>query len=117
MGIRTNEYLATMLDRLEPIGQIVVRAMFGGYALYHRGVIFGLVIYDELYFKVGEGNIMEYKSSGSSPFIYPGRHKPVTMSYWRVPEYVLEDDEVLKTWVMAAYKISLKKKATEKKDA
>ncbi len=117
MGIRTNEYLAYMLDRLEPIGQIGVRAMFGGHALYHRGIIFGLIIYDELYFKVGEGNIMEYKSAGSSPFIYPGRHKPVTMSYWRVPPHVLEDDAVLRTWVMAAYKISLKKQSTEKKDA
>ncbi len=110
MALRTNDYLNYVLERLDPIGQITARAMFGGFGLYHRGVIFGLVAYDELYFKVGENNIMEYKALNSSPFIYPGKHKPVTMSYWRLPEPVLEDDERLKTWVMAACKASQESK-------
>ena len=115
MRLRTNEYLSYVLELLEPIGQISVRAMFGGHGLYYRGVIFGLVIHDELYFKTGEGNILEYKAAGSSPFIYAGKHKPMTMSYWRVPERVLEDDALLKQWVFAAHNISLTKKTTEKK--
>jgi DNA transformation protein len=115
MRVKPNEYLGYVLERLEPIGQVTVRAMFGGHGLYYRGVIFGLVIHDELYFKTGEGNILEYKAAGSSPFIYTGKHKPVTMSYWRLPEHVLEDDALLKQWVFAAHKISLAKKNAEKK--
>lgn len=117
MGIRTNEYLGYVLERLEPIGMISVRAMFGGFGLYYRGVIFGLVAYDELYFKVGEANIAEYKNAGSSPFIYPGKHKPVTMSYWRVPEHILEDNERINQWVLESYKVSLGKKSVRKKNA
>ena len=82
--------------------------MFGGYGLYYKGVIIGIIAYDELYFKVGIDNIQNYKNAGSSPFIYAGKHKPVTMSYWRLPENVLEDDALLAEWLDDSYNVSLK---------
>lgn len=112
MRVTSNAYLDYVLDRLETVGYITVKAMFGGHGIYYKGVIFALVAYDELYFKVGQDNLLPFREAGSKPFSYLGRqNKPVTLSYWLLPEDVLEDDELLAQWVDASYHVSLKEKA------
>jgi DNA transformation protein len=111
----TNEFLSHVVDRLEPIGQIKFRAMFGGHAFYYKGVIFGIVIYDRFFLKKGRRNKLNYTTESSDPLIFPGKKRPVTLSYWSVPEHILEDDELLRRFVMDAYKASLE--GGEKKDA
>ncbi len=87
-------------DLLREIPGISSRAMFGGYALYLRGVIFGLIADDELYFKVDELNKGDYEKAGSTPFTYErGGHPKTVMPYWKVPADVVEDKEELPTWI------------------
>lgn len=81
-------------DALVNIDGITSRAMFGGYGLYKDGIIFGIIVDDELYFKVDDTNRKEYESFGSSPFTYEGKNrKKITMSYWKIPEEIIEDRE------------------------
>ncbi len=88
------------------------RAMFGGYGLYKDDVIFGIIVDDELYFKVGDANRKVYEAAGSRPFEYQakGRSKPTQMSYWQVPADVMDDRGEIRRWAAAARKASLKKK-------
>ena len=83
-------------DLLGNIPGVASRAMFGGWAIYKNGLIFGIIAGGELYFKVDAGNRPEFERMGSHPFVYTGHKKPVTMSYWLVPEDVLEDRERLR---------------------
>ena len=90
---------------------ITHRAMFGGYVIYKNGVIFAIVAYDKLYFKVDESNIEDYKKAGSGPFTYKQKgHKQTSMSYWELPAEVMEDKEALRKWLAKAYKINKNKK-------
>lgn len=83
-------------DLLEGVPGITSRAMFGGWGIYKDQVIFAIIIEGELYFKVDDSNRAEFERLGSHPFTYAKKDgKQVTMSYWLVPETVLEDREKL----------------------
>jgi len=87
------------------------RAMFGGYGLYKEDTIFGIIVDDVLYFKVGDANRKAYEAAGSRPFEYQakGRAKPVRMSYWEVPAEVMDDRGEIRRWAEAARRVSLMK--------
>ena len=87
-------------DLLKPVRGISSRAMFGGWGIYQNGLIFGIIVDGELYFKVDDTNRAEYEHLGSHPFVYAGKNdRPTTMSYWLVPEEIMENEEKLIEWV------------------
>ncbi len=95
---------------MQGIHGVTAKAMFGGYGLYKDGTVFGIIAEGELYFKVDEKNLPEYKDRGSRPFTYEGKkRKIITMSYWEVPPDVLEDREQLSDWVDASVAASSRK--------
>lgn len=100
-------YLAYCLEQLEPLGGVTARAMFGGHGLYRGGRMFGLIAYDELYLKVTDANRPMFLAAHSQPFTYTGKGKPVQMSYWKVPEDVLEDSDTLADWASAAWRAAM----------
>ena len=99
-----------VLDQFKQVSGVAARAMFGGFGIYKAGVMFGLIADDELYLKVGDANRPDYEARKSHPFTYEGKGKPMTMSYWRVPDDVLEDPDLLKGWAIKAYDVALKAK-------
>jgi DNA transformation protein and related proteins len=99
-----------VIDQLRVFGGAGARAMFGGFGVYKGGVMFGLIAFDELYLKVDDTNRGDYEARKSHPFVYEGKGKPITMSYWRIPDDVLEDPDELKNWAMKAYDVALRTK-------
>lgn len=97
-------------DLLRDVPNITSLAMFGGWAIYKNGIIFGIIANGELYFKVGEENRFEFEKMESHPFVYTKSDgKPVKMSYWLVPEEVMEDRERLYNLVDESIAVSYKK--------
>lgn len=90
-----NPYADYVLDLLSPLGGVALRAMFGGHGVYRDGIMFGIVADDQLYFKVDEKTCADYQARGSEPFTYAARGKEIRLSYWRVPEDVMEDTDEL----------------------
>lgn len=110
-----NEYCDYLIDLLAPWAIVTAKGMFGGYGLYRHGQIFGIVIDDTLYFKVGDLNRADYEAAGSEPFTYEAKGKRVAMSYWQVPAEVLEDSETLCSWAEKAYAVACATKKTKTK--
>ena len=102
----SQEYLDFVLDKLSLIGDIKSRAMFGGYGIFHEGLMFALISEDILYFKVNESNRDIYKRAESRPF-------PHGISYWEVPADVLENNTKLHEW--ANISITIAHEAAKKK--
>lgn len=103
-------------DLLADIEGITSRAMFGGYGLYKDGTIFGIIADDALYLKVDETNRNEYESFGSRPFAYSkGDGKTYEMSYWILPEEILEDRSRLEKLVFQSTAINASKRKSTKK--
>ncbi len=97
------------------VDDVTVRAMFGGYGLYKKGIVFGIIADDELYFKVDDKNRAPYEARGSEPFTYEAKKgKRVAMSYWKVPADILEDPNVLPKWIDASVQASKRSKNKKK---
>ena len=87
-----------IMTRLEALGRITSRKMFGGFGIYHEGVMFGLISGTTMYCKVDESLLPDFEVAGSH------RHDP--MPYYSVPEEVLSDLDTFHTWAGRAVAIS-----------
>ncbi len=100
-----------MSDVLGQIPGVKSRAMFGGWGVYKDGIIFALIDDGKLYFKVGDENKEDFEKFGSGPFKYTMPNGKVTsMSYYELPEQIMEDKEEILNWTNKSVQISLKKK-------
>ena len=106
----SSNYLEYIMEILSPHGNITSKPMFGGYGIYKNGVIVAFIAYDELYFKVDKSNKPQYEDFDSEPFIYEAKGKKTTMSYWKVPMEILENEDKIGIWLDQSYEISLKTK-------
>jgi DNA transformation protein and related proteins len=90
---------------LEQLGRTVpgirARSMFGGVGIYGRELFFALIDDDTLYFKADESNRPDFDARGMGPF-QPYGPDGEKMQYYRVPEDLLEDAEVLGQWAEKA---------------
>lgn len=86
-------------DLFAEVPGITSRQMFGGWGIYKDGVFFSIISGGELYFKVDSINQSDYEALDSHPFVYTREGKQISMSYWLVPEEIIEDQERLTEWV------------------
>lgn len=94
-----------MRDDIEPIleafsvfGPVTARKMFGGYGIFHEGVMIGLVEDETLYLKTNASIAHHFTELGLPPFRYAKKDKVVTMSYHRAPDWFLDDPHEAAVW-------------------
>ena len=100
---RGSEFVEFVLECLQPLRGVGARRMFGGFGIYKDGVMFALVAYDQLYFKVDDGNRAAYEAQRLEPFTYAGKGRTITMSYREAPGEAFDDPEVLRDWARQAH--------------
>ncbi|MBP1627249.1 MAG: regulator of competence-specific s [Holophagaceae bacterium] len=101
-------YRDYVLDQLRQVTPVSSRAMFGGLMIYAEGFPFALIAEDRLYFKVDESNRPDFEALGQGPFLpFGDTSKP--MSYFELPEELLEEPEDLAPWVNAAIQVARRK--------
>lgn len=94
----------------EAFGPIRTRRMFGGYGVYHDGVMFALVADDTLYLKADAETTPDFVARGLGPFEYLRQGKRVRLSYYLAPAEVLEAPEEARIWAERAYRAALRAK-------
>ena len=99
----SEEYKVFLTDLFAGFGPVTIRAMFGGGGVFHDGLMFGLIADDTLYLKVDDINRADFESEGMGPFTYTGKGKPVSMSYWEVPEATYDDPDLFVEWAREAF--------------
>lgn len=97
------------------MGTIAVRKMFGGGGIYCDGVMFALIADDVLYLKADRQLQPRFEAEGMGPFVYQGKSKPVAMSYWRMPERLLDDPDEALDWGRAALRAARDVRTTRTK--
>lgn len=110
-----SEFVDYLNEVFVKFGNIHDRKMFGGYGIYHDGVMFGLVADDVLYLKADEYTADYYKSRGLDQFEYDKGGKIVKMSYYLAPEEILDSPEDAAIWAKRAYEAALRVKSRTKR--
>lgn len=103
-----SNYIDFLHEVFEPFGVITTRKMFGGYGVYHAGLMFGLVADDELYLKVDKLSIDEFNAAGLAAFEYTKNGKVMKMSYHKAPGDIYDDPEQATYWANLAYAAALR---------
>jgi len=100
---------AELAERLEPLGTVMVRSMFGGQGLFMDGRMFGLVAQGTPYLKADDETRSDFVEAGAEPFTY-GKPKDslskAQLGYYEVPMSVLERDEDLVEWSRRAVQVA-----------
>jgi DNA transformation protein len=77
--------------------------MFGKTGVFCNGLMFGMVADDTLYVRVDEHNRSIFKEARSDPPLnYEKRGRTIDLSFWRVPERLLDEPDELVVWARAA---------------
>jgi DNA transformation protein and related proteins len=102
----SESYLEFVREQLAPVGNVVIRKMFGGAGVYCDGAMFGLVLDETLHFRGDAASQARFQAAGCQRFIHerPPR-KPMAMPYWVVPENLVEDQDEMSVWARDAIEI------------
>lgn len=84
-------------------GPIHTRKMFGGWGLYHDGLMFGLVAGDTLYLKADAESVRFFEEEGLEPFEYASDGRTVKLSYRRAPDAIFDDRDLATLWAGRAF--------------
>jgi len=103
-----SEYTDHLHEVFQHFGPITIRRMFGGYGIYHDGLMFALVADEALYLKTDRVNVGDFEREGLGPFEYDKGGKVVKMSYYLAPDDVLEDPEQAAIWARRSYEAALR---------
>lgn len=91
-------------DLFEGVAPVTFRRMFGGHGIYRDGMIFAVVLRDQLMLKGDAEVAADYEAAGMERWHYVGkRHgKTVAMPYWTAPEGALDDPDEMTAWARKA---------------
>ena len=110
-----SEYVEYLKEVFEQFGPITVRKMFGGYGVYHQGLMFALVADDIFYLKADDENSGYFRKAGLSQFEYNKSGKLVKMSYYQAPDEIMEDRELASIWAKRSYESALRAQISKSK--
>ena len=107
----TPPFVAHCLELLGAAGPARARAMFGGHGLYLDGLFIAVVAFERLYLKVDDLTRADFERAGGQPFVYDGKGKSITMSYWTPPSEALDSPALMQPWARRALEAALRARA------
>lgn len=113
---KEKEFTSYVVDLMQSIGPVNAQRMFGGYGIFLKGLMFGLIVEDVLYLKADKETENEFKARGLEPFRYARKGKEIELSYYQAPEEALEDSEEMNSWASKAYNTALKAASKKQKN-
>lgn len=109
------QYAEWIVDQLSDFAKIETKRLFGGRAVLKDNLNFGLIFEDEFYLKADEQNQHRFEAEGCAQFTYQKADKTIYVSFWTVPESIIEDKEELADWARDSFDAALRAKKPKRK--
>ncbi len=94
-----SEFVHYVVESLHSLGPVVAKRMFNGHGLFLNDVMFALVAWDTLYFKVDNENRPAFEEKGLEPYAYTDqRGRSIELPYCEAPPEGLDDPDLLGAW-------------------
>lgn len=98
MASAKDKDIASMVLELVNHEDSHARSMFGGLGLYIDSAMFGLIADGDVYFKTDDENRDSFTKRDLPPFTFQKGSKPVTTSYYLLPETALDSTPAMTQW-------------------
>ncbi|MES2090574.1 MAG: TfoX/Sxy family protein [Pseudomonadota bacterium] len=99
-----------VVDQMAEFAPVQAKAMFGGFGIYWQGLMFALIVREQLYFKADEQSAGEFTSRGLGPFTYESKGKTASLKYYQAPPEVMEEPQQMAVWARLAYDCALRRR-------
>jgi DNA transformation protein len=101
--VASDGFAEFLREQLSPLGRLTMRRMFGKTGVFCDGLMFGMITEDTLYVRVDDHNKAVFKEAEAAPPLnYEKRGRTIDLSFWRVPERLLDEPDELILWARAA---------------
>jgi len=101
--VASNGFAEFLCEQLSPLGRLTMRRMFGKTGVFCDGLMFGMITEDTLYVRVDDHNKAVFKEAEAAPPLnYDKKGRTIDLSFWRVPERLLDEPDELILWARAA---------------
>ncbi|MCC7371517.1 MAG: TfoX/Sxy family protein [Chloroflexi bacterium] len=101
--VATDSFAEFLREQLAPLGPVHARRMFGKTGVFCDGLMFGMVTENVLYLRVDAHNRDAFKEAEASPPLNYQKHgQTIDLSFWRVPERLLDEPDELVAWARIA---------------
>ena len=101
--VASDSFTEFLREQLEPLGRVTMRRMFGAIGVFCQGVMFGVVTDDALYVRVDDHNKAIFEEAEAAPPLsYEKQGRTIDLSFWRVPDRLLDEPDELVMWARAA---------------
>ncbi len=110
-----SDYVEYLKEVFSDFGPVQPKRMFGGYGIFHKGLMFGLVADDVLYLKADEMISLHFTDRELEQFSYEKKGKAFKMSYFMAPEDIFDDSEEAKIWADRSYAAAVRSGKPKKK--
>ena len=103
----SREFAEYCAEQLGAAGRVTQKRMFGGVGFYLDDVFCALIgDSGRLFLKTDDSNRPDFEKHGCEPF-KPFEDRDVVMTYYEVPEHVLDDSDELRDWARKARAVAL----------
>ena len=109
------EYANHIVDLLALFGPCEARRMFGGFGIFHQGLMFGLIADSSLYLKADDESRKLFEDEGCEAFTYYKKDKPYQLSYYLAPDDFFEEVDTTLHWARLAFDAALRSPRKSKK--
>lgn len=104
-----SEFVHFVVESLHSLGPVIAKRMFNGHGIFLHDLMFALVAWDTLYFKVDDETRPSFEEKGLEPFSYTDqRGRSLTMPYFEAPSEGLDDPTLLTAWGKKAFAAALR---------
>ena len=101
--VASDSFAEFLQEQFAPLGSVTMRRMFGKTGVFCNGLMFGMVTDDTLYVRVDDHNRSIFEEGASTPPLnYAKQGRTIDLSFWRVPERLLDEPDELVVWARAA---------------
>jgi len=111
------EFADHVVDLLADFGPCEARRMFGGFGIFHQGLMFALIADGNLYLKADDLSRAQFEARGCEAFGYSKQGKRYRLSYYTAPEAFFEDGDACREWARSAFDAALRNPAKKRKSA
>ncbi|WP_052162083.1 TfoX/Sxy family DNA transformation protein [Aquabacterium sp. NJ1] len=98
-----------VVELMAGFAPVQARRMFGGFGMFHQGLMLAIIIEDKLYFKVDDVSEPRFVQRGLPRFQYESKGgRTASLRYCEAPPEVYDEREHMAEWTRLAYECAVR---------